>query len=73
MAGKDEQLKWLDQEKRPLSEALQETLQAVAQLRERVKTLKEQRAKDSHNSYLPPSFDCFGQRTKRLRQPSGKK
>ncbi|GHO51350.1 hypothetical protein KSX_95130 [Ktedonospora formicarum] len=56
-----------------MSEALQETLQAVAQLREQVKTLKEQQAKDSHNNHLPPSFDRFGQRTKRLRQPSGKK
>ncbi|GHO81938.1 hypothetical protein KSD_97090 [Ktedonobacter sp. SOSP1-85] len=56
-----------------MKEALAETFQAVKQLRERVKTLEEQQAKDSHNSHLPPSSDCFGKQKKSLRKPSGKK
>jgi transposase len=70
---KDEQIKLLKRENQSLKEALAETFQAVKQLRERVKTLEEQQAKDSHNSHLPPSSDCFGKRKKSLRKPSGKK
>ncbi|WP_374229204.1 DUF6444 domain-containing protein [Ktedonobacter sp. SOSP1-52] len=70
---KDEQTKRPKQENQSLKEALAETFQAVKQLRERVKTLEEQQAKDSHNSHLPPSSDRFGKRKKSLRKPSGKK
>lgn len=66
LATKAEQIKWLEQEKHLLSEALEKTIQAVGQLRERVKTLEEQQAKDSHNSHLPPSSDRFGRRSRTL-------
>src|SRR5258708_27799593 len=47
----------------------------ISQLSEQVKQLKEQMAKDSHNSSLPPSSDRFTRQKKSrsLRQSSGKK
>jgi transposase len=38
-----------------------------------VKALKQQRAKDSHNSSKPPSSDGLARKTKSLRKKSGKK
>ncbi len=40
---------------------------------QQVKTLQERLAKDSHNSYLPPSSDRFSRQPKSLRKKSGKK
>lgn len=51
VAAQDERCTWLDQEKHVLSEALQKTTQAVDQVRERVKNLEEQQAKDRHDSH----------------------
>src|ERR1700716_1422899 len=47
----------------------------ITQLSEQVKQLQEQRAKDSHNSSLPPSSDRFTRQSKSrsLRTRSGKK
>lgn len=47
----------------------------ITQLSEQVKQLQEQRAKDSHNSSLPPSSDRFVRqnKTRSLRTRSGKK
>jgi transposase len=47
----------------------------ITQLSEQVKQLQEQRAKDSHNSSLPPSSDRFVRQSKSrsLRTRSGKK
>src|SRR5216683_3656839 len=77
----------LQQEKQAGLDALKEALQAIGQLqehtgtlerqievlKERVKTLERQTAKDSHNSSLPPSSDRFVRVPKSLRQKSGKK
>ena len=46
---------------------------AIECLQARVKALEGQQAKDSHNSNLPPSSDCFVRVPKSLRQKSGKK
>lgn len=47
----------------------------VEELSTRVEQLESQKAKDSHNSHLPPSSDRFGRgkKTKSLRRVSGKK
>jgi transposase len=42
-------------------------------LSQRVKQLENQKAKDSHNSHLPPSSDRFRRQPKSLRKRSGKK
>jgi transposase len=45
----------------------------IAMLREQVKRLEGQRAKDSHNSSKPPATDGIKRKTKSLRERSGKK
>src|SRR5713101_6538467 len=62
---KDEELEQLRQENSALREQ-------VALLSERISVLEAQRAKDSHNSHLPPSSDRFGRQPKSLRKRSGK-
>src|SRR5947199_4471655 len=64
--SKDEELLQLRQENSALRDQ-------VAQLSERISVLEAQRAKDSHNSHLPPSSDRFGRQPKSLRKRSGKK
>src|SRR6266571_6504401 len=63
---KDEELEQLRQENSALREQ-------VALLSERISVLEAERAKDSHNSHLPPSSDRFGRQPKSLRKRSGKK
>ena len=84
---KHQEVHRLQQEKQVLREALAEAIQAIERLQEQtkdlegqivvlheqVKTLEGQRAKDSHNSNLPPSSDRFVRRPKSLKQKSGKK
>jgi transposase len=84
---KHQEVQLLQQEKQVLREALAEAIQAIERLqehtkhlegqmevlRERVKTLEGQQAKDSHNSHLPPSSDRFVRRPKSLKQQSSKK
>lgn len=84
---KHREVQQLHQEKQALRDGLKEAIQAIERLQEhakhlegqidvlqeRVKTLQEQQAKDSHNSNLPPSSDRFVRPPKSLRQKSGKK
>src|SRR6266567_1406459 len=63
---KDEELEQLREENSALREQ-------VALLSERISVLEAERAKDSHNSHLPPSSDRFGRQPKSLRKRSGKK
>src|SRR5712691_8437098 len=84
---KDKELEQAQQAKQDLREGLKQALIAIGAgqervqalegvidaLRERVKTLERQQAKDSHNSNLPPSSDRFVRPPKSLRQKSGKK
>jgi transposase len=73
---KDEELEWLRKENAALREevghmaALREEL---AKVKEQLQALRDQQAKDSHNSSKPPSSDGFKRRTKSLRKKSGKK
>ena len=63
---KDEELEQLRQENTALRDQ-------VALLSERISMLEAERAKDSHNSHLPPSSDRFQRQPKSLRKRSGKK
>jgi transposase len=63
---KDEELEQLREENSALREQ-------VALLSDRISVLEAQRAKDSHNSHLPPSSDRFQRQPKSLRKRSGKK
>jgi transposase len=63
---KDEELEQLRQENTALRDQ-------VALLSERISVLEAERAKDSHNSHLPPSSDRFHRQPKSLRKKSGKK
>src|SRR6266567_391976 len=63
---KDEELEQLREENSALREQ-------VALLSERISVLEAERAKDSHNSHLPPSSDRFVRQPKSLRKKSGKK
>jgi transposase len=63
---KDEELEQLRQENTELRDQ-------VALLSERISVLEAERAKDSHNSHLPPSSDRFQRQPKSLRKRSGKK
>ena len=47
--------------------------EVITGLRERVNTLEQRQAKDSHNSGLPPSSNRFVRTPKSLRKKSGKK
>src|SRR5437588_7326864 len=84
---KDEELEQSQQANQDLREGLKQAIMALGSqqehmkgleglieaLRERVKTLERQQAKDSHNSSLPPSSDRFVRAPKSLRKTSGKK
>src|SRR5712691_2703044 len=84
---KDEELEQSQQANQDLREGLKQAIMALGSqqehmkgleglieaLRERVKTLEGQQAKDSHNSSLPPSSDRFVRAPKSLRKKSGKK
>ncbi|HEY3992727.1 MAG TPA: DUF6444 domain-containing protein [Ktedonobacteraceae bacterium] len=71
--SKDEEIQQLRQENETLREGLKQALMAIDFLQARVKELEQQKAKDSHNSSLPPSLDRFVRPPKSLRQKSGKK
>jgi DNA repair exonuclease SbcCD ATPase subunit len=84
---KDEELEQSHKANQDLREGLKQAIMALESqqervttleglidaLRERVKTLEGQQAKDSHNSSLPPSSDRFVRPPKSLRKKSGKK
>jgi transposase len=85
--SKDEELEQAHQANQDLREGLTQAIRAIGSqqeqvkvleglidaLQERIKTLERQRAKDSHNSSLPPSSDRFVRPPKSLRKKSGKK
>ena len=71
--SQEEELIQLRQEKQVWLEQLAQRDELIAELLQRIQTLEEQRAKDSHNSHLPPSSDRFARQPKSLRQKSGKK
>lgn len=68
----EERIQQLEQEKSALQEQLAQRDALIAQLLQRVQTLEERQAKDSHNSHLPPSSDRFVRQPKSLRKKSGK-
>jgi transposase len=70
---KDEEIEHLRQENEILRGGLKQALLAIDFLQERVKELERQKAKESHNSSLPPSSDRLVRVPKSLRQKSGKK
>ncbi len=51
---------------------MQQSLETIAQLTQRVQDVEARLVKDSHNSHLPPSFDRFSRQPKSLRKKSGK-
>src|SRR5260370_23205911 len=59
LAGRDEQIAQMQQQ--------------LKQMREQVQALQEQLKKDSHNSHLPPSSDCFHRQPRSRLKSSGKK
>src|SRR6266849_10027870 len=69
---KDEELEQSHQANQDLREGLKQAIMAIEYLHERVKALEGQKAKDSHNSSLPPSSDRFVRPPKSLRKKSGK-
>lgn len=69
----EEELIQLRQEKKVLLEQLAQRDELIAQLLQRMQTLEERLAKDSHNSHLPPSTDRFVRQPKSLRKKSEKK
>lgn len=69
---KDQEIERLRQEKQELQASLQQALETIAQLTQRVQELEARLAKDSHNSHLPPSSDRFARQPKSLRKKSEK-
>ncbi len=71
----EERLEQVEQENKELREQLIQRDGLIEQVLQRVQSLEERLAKDSHNSSLPPSSDRFARQKKvrSLRQPSGKK
>jgi transposase len=69
---KDQEIERLRQENQELKAALQQALETIAQLTQRVQDLEARLAKDSHNSHLPPSSDRFSRQPKSLRKKSEK-
>src|SRR5437016_14521638 len=69
----EERIEQLEQEKSALQEQLAQRDALIAQLLQRVQTLEERQAKDSHNSHLPPTSDRFVRKPKSLRPKSEKK
>jgi transposase len=71
----EERLEHLEQENQELRQQLRERDALIEHLLQRVQSLEERAAKDSHNSSLPPSSDRFARQKKvrSLRKPSGKK
>ncbi len=63
----------LRERERLLQAQLAQRDELIAQLQQRVQTLEERLAKNSHNSHLPPSSDRFMRQPKSLREKSGKK
>src|SRR5690349_20592032 len=51
---------------------IQQHAEQMSSLNEQLKALRDRLAKDSHNSYLPPSSDRFVRKPKSLRQKSEK-
>lgn len=68
----EERIQQLEQEKSVLQEQLAQRDALIAQLLQRVQTLEERQAKDSHNSHLPPSSDRFVRQPRSLRKKSEK-
>jgi transposase len=87
LRSKDEELEQAQQANQDLREGLKQAIIAIGSqqervqvleglidaLQERIKTLENQQAKDSHNSSLPPSSARFVRAPKSLRRKSGKK
>jgi len=87
LQSKDSELDQAQQANQDLREGLKQAIIAIGAghervnvleglidaLQERITTLERQRAKDSHNSSLPPSSDRFVRAPKSLRTKSGKK
>jgi transposase len=71
--SEEEEIKQLRHENEALREGLKQALLAIDFLQARVQELERQKAKDSHNSHLPPSSDRFVRLPKSLRKKSGKK
>lgn len=69
---KDQEIERLRQENQELKAALQQALETIAHLTQRVQDLEARLAKDSHNSHLPPSSDRFQRQSKSLRKKSTK-
>lgn len=71
----EEHLEHLEQEKKELRKQLAQRDALIEQLLQRVQSLEERLAKNSHNSSLPPSSDRFARQknVRSLRQQSGKK
>lgn len=71
----EERLEYLEQENKELRQQLAQRDALIEQLLQRVQSLEERLAKDSHNSSLPPSSNRFARQKKvrSLRKPSGKK
>ena len=68
----EERIQQLEQEKSVLQEQLAQRDALIAQLLQRVQTLEERQAKDSHNSHLPPSSDRLVRQPRSLRKKSEK-
>lgn len=69
---KDQEIERLRQENQEMKAALQQALETITRLTQRVQALEAQLAKDSHNSHLPPSSDRFVRQPKSLRPKSQK-
>jgi transposase len=63
----------LRQENTRLQELIERQGQQIALLTAQVEDLHAHLSKDSHNSHLPPSSDCFKRQPKSLRKKSRKK
>lgn len=73
LAQRDERIQHLETALEQQHVLMQQMQEQIGNLTQRVTSLQERHAKDSHNSSLPPSSDRFTRKTKSLRQKSDKK